>query len=133
LIEGSLFITLNVLFHNAAGFTGMLAFSIFCSLVLSLSYGVWRTKNYFKLNRLQLLKWYEPAWHLAWRLTLIGSVSWWLTRGLAIRWQFVANLVILGLSALFLFLRYGVPGSLRSDISIKLPARLRHIFERVVP
>jgi O-antigen/teichoic acid export membrane protein len=133
LIEGSLFITLNVLFHNEAGFTGMLAFSILCTLMLSLSYGIWRTENYFKLNLSQLLKWYEPAWQLTWRLALVGSVSWWMTRGLGISWQFLANLLVLGISASFLFLRYGVPGSLRADIFVKLPPRFRSIFEKIAP
>jgi O-antigen/teichoic acid export membrane protein len=131
LLEGLVFVGLNVLLHRHTGMTGMLVLSILCTAAFSLPYGLWRTRKYFNLNAAELARWHRPIWRLAWRLIPVAIGMWWAVRGLPPIWQLAMNLGITGVWGAFVLLRYGLDESLQMDIAAKLPLRVRPFFTRL--
>ena len=131
LVEGSVFIALNLVVHRVESTTLMLAFSLASTLLFSLPYGLTRTRDYFGLDWSDLLAWLLPAWRLTWRLVPVALATWWLVRGLSDRWQFILNLAVSGLVGIFFLLRYGLESRLRLEISDKLPPLAQMAIKRL--
>jgi O-antigen/teichoic acid export membrane protein len=125
LVEGTAFVSLNLLAHHASSMTLMLAFSLICTLAFSLPYGLWRTQRYFHFNWRELAGWFRPTWQMAWRFVPLAAIIWWLSRNLPPRWQFVSNVTLSGFCGLVLLLRYGLGETLKREFIHRAPARLQ--------
>jgi O-antigen/teichoic acid export membrane protein len=128
LIEGLVFVGLNLLAYRACSMTLMLGFSIICTLAFSLPYGLWRTQQYFNITRHELADWLRPSWQMAWRLVPLATVLWWLAHGLPAKWQFATNITLSGVCGMILLLRYGLGESLKSELLRRSPAWLQKIL-----
>jgi O-antigen/teichoic acid export membrane protein len=132
LIEGSVFIVLNLLAYRIENMTLMLAVSLGSTLCFTLPYGLMRTRKYFELTWAELLGWLRPTGRLAWRLLTVALITWWLAQPLPSRWQLVLDLVVPGIAGTLFFLRYGLESRLRLEISEKLPPLAQMAIKRLV-
>ena len=131
LIEGCVFVALNLLAYRIQSITLMLAISLGCTLFCTLPYGLMRTRKSFGLGWFALLGWLHPTWRLSWRLVPVAVATWWLVRSLPARWQFVLDLVVPGIAGTAFLLRYGLDSRLRLEIGDKLPPLARLIINRL--
>jgi O-antigen/teichoic acid export membrane protein len=81
-IEGLVFVGLTIAFYRFGGITAMLVASIVCTSLLSLPYGLYRTRKYFGLSWRELAGWHQSALVLAFWLVPTGILTWWLTRNM---------------------------------------------------
>ncbi len=132
LVEGLVFIGLNLLAWRIESMTWMLIFSLASTLAFTLPYGLWRTQKYFGMSWRELLGWLQPTWQLAWRLVPIAWAVWWLARGLPPKWQLTVNLVLPSLTGTVILLRYGLDKTLQTEIAEKLPPSTQRAFKRLV-
>jgi O-antigen/teichoic acid export membrane protein len=128
LIEGLAFVSLNLLAHRTISMTLMLVFSLLCTLVFSLPYGLWRTRRYFDMDWRELAGWLRPTLQMTWRLVPVAAMVWWLARGLPPKWQFTSNMALSGLCSLILLLRYGVGEALKKEFIHRAPAWMQKIL-----
>ncbi|MEI9959648.1 MAG: oligosaccharide flippase family protein [Limisphaerales bacterium] len=122
LVEGAVFIGLNLLAHRFESITLMLVFSVVCTSLFSLPYSLWRTRRYFDLGWRELAEWYHPTWQVVWRLVPVAVAVWWLAHGLPLRWRLPVDLALLGLWGGWLLLRHGLGKSLQSELLERVPA-----------
>ena len=129
-IEGIAFITMTVLVHRYGGITAMLVSSIVCSLCFTFSYGLWRTRKYFRISWRDL-----AAWHWS-TLVLTGTVT---PAALLVRWccqnlpplqRILLESGILGPWAAVMFLRYGLGDSLHTEVCRRAPKWAQQFFGR---
>ena len=132
LVEGSVFVVLNLLFLRWGGVTLMLVCSILCTLSFSLPYDLWRTVGYFSLRKRELAGWYRPTWQLAWRLVPVAAVVWWLARNWSFKWQLAADAVIPGILGAIALFRYGLTKSLQTEIIGRTPAWAKSALKQLV-
>ena len=130
LIEGSVFIGLNLLAHRIESMTLMLIFSLASTLMFTLPYGLWRTRKYFEMNWRELVGWLYPTWRMAWRLVPLAVAVWWLARKLPVRWQFVLDIVVPGIWGTAALLRYGLGKSLQTEFLSRTPTWARRFLVR---
>jgi O-antigen/teichoic acid export membrane protein len=129
-IEGLAFMGLTILLHRHGGITMMLINSIVCSLCFTFPYGLWRTHKYFHLSWRELAGWHRTTLALAATVAPVAALIWWLARNLRPLQHLAANCLFLGVCAAFLFLRYGLPDSLREEACGFAPGWARSIFAR---
>ena len=132
LIEGSVFIGLNLLAYRFESMTLMLMLSLVCILTFSLPYGLFRTRNYFGLTWPELVAWLNPTWQLAWRLVPLALATGWLAQPLPAEWRFVVDIAVPGIWGTACPLRYGLGRSLQVEIVSKLPSSVQLAVRRVV-
>jgi O-antigen/teichoic acid export membrane protein len=128
LIEGCLFLGLNIALRNLDGITRMITLSILCTACLSLPYAHWRTRRYFSLPWREVVGWYESSGQLALRLVPVAMATWWATRGLEPVLKVALNGFICGTLGAFILVRYGLGEDLKGDIAGKLPSPIRRLF-----
>jgi O-antigen/teichoic acid export membrane protein len=132
LLEGVTFVALNLCFLRNGTITTMLAFSILCTMLFSFPYAVWRVRQYFDLEPGTFAAWYTPTFQVLWRVVLIALGVWWATHNFHTKWRFLSNLLILGLSGIFVFLRFGLDPSFKADLWRKSTARVAPRFARIL-
>lgn len=132
LVEGLVFVGLNLLAYRVAGMTTMLVFSILCTLSFTLPYGFWRTRHYFGLSRRELASWFRPTAQLALWLLPVALGTAWLARDLPPLWRLGVNLLVAGLWSGGMFLRHGLDESLQAEIIARAPARLKSVLKRLM-
>jgi O-antigen/teichoic acid export membrane protein len=129
LLEGLLFIGLNMLLIHFGGMTLMLGLSIFCTLLFTLPYGMYRTRHYFGLNWNELLDWYKPPMKLALFLVPPALLFWFFSRQLGASLSLIANCVVIGLVGTILMLRYGMSNSILQELRKRVPQHMRRHLE----
>jgi O-antigen/teichoic acid export membrane protein len=132
LVEGLVFVGLNLLAHEVSSMTTMLTFSILCTLSFSLPYVLWRTRDYYGLSWRELAEWYRPTWRLTLWLVPAAIAIWWLAHGLPASWQLTVNLLLTGLWGGVMLLRHGLGKPLQTEIIGKTPVRLRAMLKQVM-
>jgi O-antigen/teichoic acid export membrane protein len=125
LVEGSVFIGLNLLFRRQESMTLMLGLSLLCILSFSLPYSLFRTRHYFGLSWREFLNWLKPMLRLAGWLLPLALVIGWLGRGLPPLGQFALGITVPGLWGGIMFLRHGLEPAFRSEMIGKLPVQLQ--------
>jgi O-antigen/teichoic acid export membrane protein len=129
LLEGLVFVGLNLLTQHLAGMTTMLVISVLCTLCFTLLYGLRRTQKYFGLSVQELSCWFSPAGQLALRLIPIALGTWLLVRGLPPIWQMTTNLLITGLWGGVMLFKYGLGKQLQIELIAKSPINLRNLLK----
>ena len=125
LVEGLLFLGLNIAARNVDGMTRMLVISVFCTSALTLPYIHWRTMRFFSLSLRDVLGWYSAVLAVAWRMVLVVVPCYVLTTLLPPIPSLVLNGTVIGVAAAMFVTRFGLPSSLRADIAGKLPPPLQ--------
>ena len=129
-IEGSAFVGLTLAFYRHGGITLMLLASILCTSLLTLPYGLYRTRKYFGLTTLEVATWHRPALVLAVWLLPVGGLVWWLTH----QWSPWLQLVVggggFGLWTAWAFLRHGLNPGLQEEIFRRAPAWSKPLIAR---
>ena len=132
LLEGSVFVGLNLLFYRWENMTLMLAISLACTLTFTLPYGWFRTRKFFQMSWRDLPDWLNPTWRLIWRLVPVALATWWLAQNLPPPWQFAVDIIVPGIWGTACLLRYGLGRSLQVEIVSKLPSSVQLAVRRVV-
>lgn len=131
-LEGLAFVALASKLVERLGITGMLAASLICSLCFTFPYGLRRTRKYFGLNCIELMKWYRtPVFLVVW-VSLFALSVYVATRNLAVLMQLVLNAGAVGVLAAGLFLRYGLEASLRAEMIHRSPTWARAFLVRLL-
>jgi O-antigen/teichoic acid export membrane protein len=128
LLEGALFIGLNVIAQKVDGISRMLIISIFCTAAITLPSMLIRTRNYFGMPWREIASWYQSTWSLTWILLVGAGLLTWATHGMDPLWKLTVNASVGGVFGLFALVRFGLGDSLRSDIAGKLPTPFRRVF-----
>ncbi len=126
-IEGLAFVNLTLACIQTGGITAMLLASIICTLLLSLPYGLYRTRNYFGLGWRELAAWHRPALRLALWLVPAGGLIWWLTRDSSAEGKLGIG-ALFGLGAGWAFLRHGLTPALQQELAGRLPPRVKSLM-----
>jgi O-antigen/teichoic acid export membrane protein len=132
LVEGLVFVGLNLLAQRVAGMTTMLVLSILCTLAFTLPYGLNRTHHYFGLGWRELAGWFRPTGQLILWLVPVALGTWWLARGLPTSWQLGVNLLVTGLWGGVMLLQHGLGQTLQAEIISRAPVRLKDVLKRLM-
>jgi hypothetical protein len=110
----------------------MLVASIVCTSLLSLPYGLYRTRKYFGLSWRELAGWHQSALVLAFWLVPTGILTWWLTRNMSTVMRLGIGSGVFGLWTAWAFLRHGLNASLQVELTGRLPTWAKSILIRTV-
>ncbi len=132
LVEGMVFVGLNLLAHEVAGMTTLLVLSILCTLTFSLPYGLHRTRVYFGLHGCELVGWFRPTGQLILWLVPVALGAAWLARGLPRPWQLGVNLLVTGVWGGLMLLRHGLGEPLQTEIITRTPVKLKGVLKRLM-
>lgn len=130
-LEGIVFIGLSILIHTWGGITGMLCASVAATLLFSFSYGLWRTGRYFQLGWRELAEWHRAPWKLFLWVLPVSVGLYWITYGLSPVLKLVVDGTLLGIWAVGGLLRYGLEGTLQTELLKRIPIRFRGLAERL--
>jgi O-antigen/teichoic acid export membrane protein len=130
-IEGAAFVGLTLAFYQHGGITAMLVASIVCTSLLSLPYGLYRTRNYFGLGWRELAGWHRPALVLALWLLPVGVLTWWFTRDLPATLRLGLGGGVFGLWTAWAFVRHGLNPTLQDEIFRRAPGWSKPIFAQM--
>ena len=131
-IEGITFVAASFLVARWGGLAAIIVCSVLCSTAFSGAYGVWRISRFFKISYPEVaLGWlrpmgtmlllYLPAAWLVWRL--FGSA------GTVI--QLAAHAALAGSLGIYLFLRFGIPGSFQTELLGRVPGKAAPLLKRI--
>ena len=129
-LEGLVFIGLTILLHKFGGITMMLGISIACSLSFTFPYALYRTRECFKLTWPELAGWHKDTFVLAGTLAPVGAIVWWLARSLPPLPRLIVVATLVGAWTAWMFLRYGLADSLRTEACRRAPAWARPVLLR---
>ena len=121
LVEGLAFVGLNLLASGYESMTLMLILSLFCTLLFTFPYSLWRIKKYFELGWREMLSWLKPTWQLIWRFIPVVILLGYFTRKLPTTWQLVLNICVTGIWGAVVLLQFGLGNSLQTELWSKLP------------
>jgi hypothetical protein len=113
--------------------TTLLVFSIVCTLIFSLPYGLHRTRLFFGLGRREMAGWFRPTGQLALWVLPVALGTAWLARGLQTPYQLSVNLLVTGLWGGVTLLRHGLGEQLQAEIISRAPVRLKSVFKWLMP
>jgi O-antigen/teichoic acid export membrane protein len=130
-IEGLAFVVLTIAFYRFGGITAMLVTSIGCTSLLSLPYGLYRTRKYFGLGWGELASWHQSVLALAFWLLPTALLVWWSTHNSSAMVRLGIGGGIFGLWTIWAFLRRGLNPALQNEIAGRLPDWIRSWLQRV--
>jgi O-antigen/teichoic acid export membrane protein len=125
-LEGICFVTMAFLAAKRGGLPAVIVCPIVCSTTFSGAYGVWRVSRYFDRPVVEVgLRWMIPMARGLGLFVPASLVCWWGAKQfegpLA---QLVFNASVGGLVGLYLFLRYGLPQHIQTELLERAPKRL---------
>jgi O-antigen/teichoic acid export membrane protein len=130
-VEGLAFVGLTLTLYRFGGITAMLSASILCTLSLSLPYGLYRTRQYFSLDWLELARWFEPLLLLSLWIIPAGGLMGWITRDESAIMRLVECGGVFGIWTAWAFLRHGLSAPLQMEIYHRAPGWSRPVFARL--
>jgi O-antigen/teichoic acid export membrane protein len=132
-LEGAAFVVGAIFLIKPFGLAGMLLCSIVCSILFSGSYSAWRIANLFEIAFQQVtIGWAKNAGLLLAAFGSIAALGWWTTQGLDVHSRLVFGIALSLLVGFPLFLRLGVPNSLKSELALRTPKRFAPFIERAL-
>jgi len=116
-IEGAAFLGIGTLAASRYGFAGMLTTSIFCSMIFSCSYCIWRTLREFDLNLTEFfLRWLGPSAKVFAVLALVSPFLYLASESLSAKLQFLIYSVAIGTIGTSCVLTFGLGRDLRKEL-----------------
>jgi O-antigen/teichoic acid export membrane protein len=121
-VEGAVFVLLALLLARCGGLAAIILISLVCSLLFTCGYGLVRVKGFFGLSMREVAwNWLSPMFGVLWRFGFLAIALWWATSRLPAWPRFLIHGAACGTAGLFLFAKYGVPPSMRSEVMKRLP------------
>ena len=131
-VEGVVFVTLSLLVAREGGLPAIIACSVFCSTFFSGAYGVWRVSHYFKLFLREVAwGWLQPMIKVLLFYLPVAVLVWWGLLLLPATARFGINVMVAGSIGFCLFLRYGMPPTLRAELLARTPKFVNPILKRI--
>jgi O-antigen/teichoic acid export membrane protein len=131
-VEGVVFVTLSLLVAREGGLPAIIACSVFCSTFFSGAYGVWRVSHYFKLSLREVAwGWLQPMMKVLLFYLPVAVLVWWGLLLLPATARFGINVMVAGSIGFCLFLRYGMPPTLRAELLARTPRFVNPILKRI--
>lgn len=132
-MEGSLFIVVGSFTATKGGFSALVATSILCSMILSCSYGIWRTTREFDLSVAAVFGWMIPSARLFVPLSALALLLYFASRSFVPEIQLPLYAVILGGAGTVLFIRLGLGSDLRQELRTRIPAKASFVVDWFLP
>lgn len=131
-LEGAVFVTMSFLVAKWGGLPAIIGCSIICSTAFSGAYGIWRISRYFDISIAEVaLEWLRPMVTTMLFYLPAAGLTWWLLipeSGLA---RLLINFLLATTLGAYLFLRFGIPRSLQTEILRRVPPNIATILNRV--
>jgi len=131
LVEGVTFFILGSALSGIWGLTGIIISSIFCSTVLSLTYGIVRISRCLDFSPRELIwEWQGPMLRVLALLAPMAAVVWLSSRALPLFPRLLINGLFGAAVGGFLFLRIGIPPDFQQEVLARAPRVFNPILRR---
>ena len=132
--EGCCFVLLASLVGPYWGLPGVIATSLFCTILFSGSYSFHRSRIYFHCHWWELVRdWVRPSWQLLLILAPLAALIWFIGAGLPPLWRLAVNGLFMIIVGGGLFLRLGLPPGLILDLGNRLPQPAGRLLRFFIP
>jgi O-antigen/teichoic acid export membrane protein len=131
LFEGMAFVGVTLLLREWRGTSVMLMISIGCTLLFSLPYGIWRTRQYFGMSWRELAEWHRGPILLSLWLTPVSIGIWFITRDLSERWRLIITAGTIILFGGFGIVRHGLGRYLQGRLFQLAPSWVKTMFSKL--
>lgn len=132
--EGFAFLVVGFFGATAFGFTGLIATSILCSLLLSFSYGIGRSMRQFHLGlRDILIDWMSPSLRLLVWVAIVGAALYPLARHFDSSAQLLLYVPVIAVAGGYLLFRVGLGQGLRAELIERINPRLARLLTKIFP
>ena len=131
-VEGVVFVTLSLLVARRGGLPAIIGCSIVCSSVFSGAYGVRRISRYFNFPLREVCwDWLRPMTKMLLFYLPLAALVWWALLPLPSTMRLVCNAILAGSAGLYLFLRFGLPPSIQTEIIQHTPLLAQSLLKRI--
>jgi O-antigen/teichoic acid export membrane protein len=131
LLEGFAFIGMALVILPSTGMTGMLACSVFATILFTWLAGVWRIATLSKLGwKPMVWDWQMPLLRVLLVMVPIWLVMAWLLRGQSDWLRFIVTGGVLALVGIWTSLHFALPENIVSELATKLPSPLKRFLRR---
>ena len=130
-IEGVVFVALSWVLAPSGGLPAIIGCSVLCSSVLSGAYGIWRISHFFAVPFREVAwGWLQPMATMLFFYLPVAVLIWWVPLPLSGIIRLGINAGLAGSIGALLFLRYGIPAGLQSELLERVPARIGLFFKK---
>ena len=130
--EGVLFVVLALLVARLGGIPSIVGASILCSLLLTGDYSVRRNAKYLGYSRREIVfGWLQSLLRLSAFLIPLALLTWSVCLPLPIKWRLVCDFIVIGIGGGLLWLRYGIPAEIQTEVLAHLPSPFTALLGRV--
>ena len=130
-IEGVAFALLAIVVARWGGFSALIASSIFCGILFSSSYGIWRTSRYFRIPVREVVSWLRPMVTVLLLLSAPAAALHWTGRSLPTWAHFTLTASVLLTIGIPVLWRFGVDRDLAAEISARIPLALQPLAAKL--
>lgn len=131
-VEGVTFVTLSLLVARWGGLPAIITCSIVCSTCFSSAYAVWRITRYFNFPLREVIwDWFRPMGRMLLFYLPLAALAWWALMPLPSPMRLGFNAILAGSLGVYLFLRFGVPRSIQTEIIQHAPIRAQSLLKRI--
>jgi O-antigen/teichoic acid export membrane protein len=131
-MEGVVFVGGSFLVARWGGLAAIITCSILCSTAFSGAYGIWRVGRFFEISYGEVaIGWMRPMGTALLLYLPVAGLTWWLMGSASTVIQFAGHAVLAGSLGVYLFLRFGIPGSFQNELLGRIPAKAAPFFKRV--
>jgi hypothetical protein len=131
LVEGASCFILGSVFSGIWGLAGIIMSSIFCSTILSLTYGIVQISRYFGFSLRELIwEWQWPMVKVLALLAPMAAAVWLSSRALPLFPRLLINGLFGAGVGGFLFLRIGIPPDFQQEVLTRAPRVFNPILRR---
>jgi O-antigen/teichoic acid export membrane protein len=133
-VEGSCFIVIATVFGKYLGISGMIATSVFCTIIFTYQYSIRRSCQFFNLPLKELFfDWVRPSLKLALSFGVLTGAIWFCTEGLAPLPRLVIHAFLSLTLGGWLLLRLGFVPEMISEASQRIPKPAARLLHWLVP
>jgi hypothetical protein len=131
-LEGVVFVAMSFLVARWGGLPAIIGSSILCSTVFSCAYGIWRISRFFEIPFGEVAwGWLRPMCKVLLFYLPAAGLTWWLLAPSSALIRLGFSSLLAGSLGIYLFLRFGIPGSFQTELLRRVPSRVVPILKRV--
>jgi O-antigen/teichoic acid export membrane protein len=130
--EGVVFVLLSLLVSRRGGIPAIVGVSILCSVLLTGEYSIRRNAEYLHCSWRELMfGWVRRLIPLSSLLIPLALLTWCLCLPFPVKWRLVCDSIAVGIGGGLLWLRYGIPAEIQTQVLAHLPSPIRGPLGRV--
>ncbi len=130
--EGVIFVAASFLVARRGGLAAIIGCSILCSTAFSGAYGIWRIGRFFEISYREIaIDWLRPMGAALLLYLPAAGLTWWLLEPASTMIQLAGHVALAGSLGVYLFLRFGIPGSFQNELLGRVPVKAAALLKRV--